>query len=122
MGTFHYFLNMDSHHRLKGLFFTQQRLLKTNMLQTKPISSPMSSAQKLSVFLGNPCPDQNFCRSTMGAPQYLWTKILSNSNELEGIQMQNLSLTRLDISFVVRFIWSKDQIADADVCVYLYYP
>lgn len=75
MGTIHYFLNMDSHHRLKGLFFTQQRLLKINMLQTKPISSPMSSAHKL-----------------------------SGSNEPEGIQMQNLSLTRLDISFVVRFI------------------
>ena len=56
------------------------------MLDAKPISSPMSSSQKLSLFSGATYSDPSNYRSVVGALQYL-------------------SLTQLDISFAVNKFW-----------------
>ena len=52
------------------------------MLEAKPLSSPMASSTNLFVFEGDPLLDATLYRSTVGALQYL-------------------SLTRLDITFIV---------------------
>jgi hypothetical protein len=46
-------------------------LKKTNMLEAKPITSPMSSSSILSTFTGDPIGDHSLYRSTVGSPQYL---------------------------------------------------
>ena len=56
------------------------------MLDAKPVSSPMSSSQKLSLFSGATYSDLSNYRSVVGALQYL-------------------SLTQLDISFAVNKFW-----------------
>lgn len=70
-----------------GLFLSQSQyiynlLSRTNMLDAKPVSSPMTSSQKLSLFLDAPYSEPSTYWSIVGALQYL-------------------SLTRPDISFTV---------------------
>jgi len=70
-----------------GLLLSQKRyiidlLKKTNMLEAKPKSSPMSSSHMLLAFEGDPVEDPSLFRSKIGSLQYL-------------------SLTRIDLAFFV---------------------
>ncbi|XP_042942764.1 uncharacterized mitochondrial protein AtMg00810-like [Carya illinoinensis] len=87
LGDLKYFLGVEAIQVADGLILSQSRyvtnlLQRTNMHPAKPISSPMSSTQQLSLFTGPPCADPSLYRSIVDALQYL-------------------SLTRPDISFSV---------------------
>lgn len=87
LGPLHHFLGVKVTSVYGGILLSQRQyilnlLKRTNMLEAKPVSSPMSSSQQLSLFNGNPCPDETLFRSVVGALQYL-------------------SLTRPDISLAV---------------------
>ncbi|KAF5471869.1 hypothetical protein F2P56_008633 [Juglans regia] len=76
LGPLNYFLGVEVISVSGGLFLSQRqyilKLLKcTNTLEAKPVSSPMSSSQQLSLFDGNPCPDENLFHSVVRALQYL---------------------------------------------------
>jgi hypothetical protein len=68
--------------QLQTSFAVKDLLKHTNVLEAKPISSPMSSSSSLSAFAGDPMEDPLIYRSTMGSLQYL-------------------SLTRSDLAFAV---------------------
>uniref|UniRef100_A0A2N9HQK3 Reverse transcriptase Ty1/copia-type domain-containing protein n=1 Tax=Fagus sylvatica TaxID=28930 RepID=A0A2N9HQK3_FAGSY len=87
LGTLHYFLGVEVIPNAHGAFLSQQRyvldLLKsTKMIDAKPVSSPMASTTSLMAHEGEAFLDVTLFRSTVGALQYL-------------------SLTRLDIAFLV---------------------
>jgi len=87
LGKLPYFLGMEVVPLKSGLLLSQKRyildLLKhTNMLEAKPISSPMSSSSSLSAFDGDSMDDPLLYRSTVGSLQYL-------------------SLTRPDLAFAI---------------------
>ena len=46
-------------------------LRRTNMLEAKPISSPMTASTNLSAFEGDPIQDVTLYRNNVGALQYL---------------------------------------------------
>jgi len=83
----HYFLGVECHRTLSGLFLSQQKyihdlLLRLKMNGVKPVSSPMATSYKLSKVVGKPFSNPFVYWSTVGALQYL-------------------SFTRLDIAFSV---------------------
>ena len=87
LGPISFFLGIEASRTSSGLFLSQRQyiyniLQRTNMVEAKPVSSPMSSSQQLSLFDGAPCADPSQYRSVVGALQYL-------------------SLTRPDISYSV---------------------
>jgi hypothetical protein len=87
LGHLKYFLGIEAHQLPAGLLLSQSQyifnlLQRTKMLDAKPVSSPMSSSQKLSLFSGAAYSEPSKYRSVVGALQYL-------------------SLTRPDISFAV---------------------
>jgi hypothetical protein len=89
MGDLHYFLSIEVQKVSDGIILTQHKyasdlLQKTGMDNCKPVSSPMSTSEKLSLFEGIPLGqhDSTQYRSVVGALQYL-------------------ALTRPDMSFVV---------------------
>jgi hypothetical protein len=87
LGDLHYFLGIEVLKVESGLLLSQRRyildlLKKTNMIEAKPITSPMASSSSLSAFTGDPMEDPSLYRSTVGSLQYL-------------------SLTHLDLSFAV---------------------
>ena len=87
LGTLKFFLGVEVLPNSWGLVLSQKRyivdlLRKTNMLEAKPVSSPMAQSTSLSAFEGDPLSDATLYRSTVGALRYL-------------------SITRLDISFIV---------------------
>jgi len=87
LGHLKYLMGMEAHQLAEGLLLSQRQyifnlLQCTNMMDAKPVSSPMSSSQKLSLVSGAPYSDPSNYRSVVRALQYL-------------------SLTRPDISFAV---------------------
>jgi hypothetical protein len=97
LGHLKYFLGIEAHQLPAGLLLSQSQyifnlLQRTKMLDAKPVSSPMSSSQKLSLFSGAAYLEPSKYRSVVGALQYL-------------------SLTRPDISFAVN-----------KVCQFMYKP
>jgi hypothetical protein len=91
LGDLHYFLGVEVIKVKSGLLLSQRRyildlLKKTNMIEAKPITSPMASSSTLSAFTGDPVEDPSLYRSTVGSLQYL-------------------SLTRPDLSFVVNRVF-----------------
>lgn len=87
LGKLNYFLGVEVVPLKSGLLLSQRRyildlLKRTNMLEAKPISSPMSSSSSLSAFDGDSMDDPLLYRSTVGSLQYL-------------------SLTRPDLAFAV---------------------
>jgi hypothetical protein len=87
LGDLHYFLGVEVL-KVKSSLLLSQRwyildlLKKTNMIEAKPVTSPMASFSTLSAFTGDPMEDPSLYRSTVGSLQYL-------------------SLTRPDLSFAV---------------------
>ena len=74
LGDLNYFLRVEAHRDGNGLFLSQRQYILnilqcTRMLDAKPVSSPMSSSQKLSLFSGTPYEDQTLYRSIVGALQ-----------------------------------------------------
>jgi hypothetical protein len=87
LGDLNYFLGVEVLHLQSGLLLSQHRyildlLKRTNMLEAKPITNPMSTSHTLSAFVGDPMDDPTLFRSTVGSLQYL-------------------SLTRPDLAFAV---------------------
>jgi histone deacetylase 1/2 len=99
LGELHYFLGMEVNKVRDGIILSQDKyaldlLKKVNMASCKPVSTPLSTSEKLSAFEGNllgPRDATNY-RSIVGALQYL-------------------TLTRPDLSFPVN-----------KVCQYLHAP
>ena len=87
LGELNFFLGNEVLKHPDDVLLSQHRsiidlLNRTNMLYAKPISSPMSNAKPLSAFDGATFIDLTLFRSTIGSLQYL-------------------SITQLDLSFVV---------------------
>jgi hypothetical protein len=87
LGDLHYFLGVEVLKVEFDLLLSQGRyildlLKKTNMIEAKPSTSPMASSSSLSAFTGDPMEDPSLYQSIVGSLQYL-------------------SLTDLDLSFVV---------------------
>jgi hypothetical protein len=89
LGDLHYFLGIEVCKTKNGILMTQDKyasdlLKKTNMFSSKPVSTPLSTSEKLSAYEGVPLGPKNATnyRSVVGAFQYL-------------------TLTRPDISFSV---------------------
>ena len=77
LGALDYFLGIEVHSPSNGsLLMTQSKyirylLVKTNMIDSKPISSPMASSCKLSKHGSDPMQDGSFYRFIVGALQYV---------------------------------------------------
>jgi histone deacetylase 1/2 len=89
LGELHYFLGIEVKKARDGILLTQQKytsdlLHRVGMRTCKPMNTPMSSADKLSIYDGDPLGPKDITeyRSIVGALQYL-------------------TLTRPDISFAV---------------------
>ncbi|KAK0605599.1 hypothetical protein LWI29_028589 [Acer saccharum] len=87
LGQVNFFLGFEAFRDSTGLYLTQSKyvldlLKKTNMLESKPIDTPIAAGTKLSLSDGIAFSDPTLYRSTVGALQYLTN-------------------TRPDISFVV---------------------
>lgn len=85
-----YFLGIQVHKVAEGLLLSQSQyiynlLQHTKMIDAKPVSSPMSASQKLSLLSSAPYSNPSNYRSLVGALQYL-------------------SLTQPDISFAINKI------------------
>ena len=88
LGSLDYFLGIGVHSLSSGAplmtqyTYIRDLLTKTNMLEAKPISSPMTSSCKLSKDGSDLLQDASFYRSVVGALQYV-------------------TITHLELSFVV---------------------
>jgi len=89
LGDLHYFLGIEVSETSNGIILTQEKyvndlLRRVNMADCKPVSTPLSTSEKLSIYEGVPLgpEDMTRYRSIVGALQYL-------------------TLTRPDISFSV---------------------
>lgn len=83
----HYFLGIEVTRSAVGLHLMQRKyiidlLTKNNMLDCKPVTTPMAASTQLTLNGGDPLPDASQYRSIVGSLQYL-------------------SFTRPDISFAV---------------------
>lgn len=75
LGPLHFFLGIEVHQDPKGIYLCQTKyaldlLHKSNMLQAKPYSSPVTASAKLSKDDGDPLTDAILYRSLVGALQY----------------------------------------------------
>ena len=86
LGLLHYFLGIEVDRTKDGMFLTQTKyilvLQRTNMLEAKPIASPVSTHDTLSTSKRDPLQDTTYYRNIVGALQYF-------------------TLTRPDMSFAV---------------------
>ncbi|KAK0588253.1 hypothetical protein LWI29_036741 [Acer saccharum] len=87
LGLLSFFLGVEAHRSSSGLFLSQQKytrdlLAKTTMLESKPVSTPLSLAESLKLNDGSAPTDSTQYRQVLGSLQYL-------------------SLTRPDVSFAV---------------------
>ncbi|XP_040996228.1 uncharacterized mitochondrial protein AtMg00810-like [Juglans microcarpa x Juglans regia] len=87
LGQLSYFLGIEIDYLISGIFLSQRKYIKdllerSNMLNAKPMTSPMAASLKLSQFDGPEFTDSTLFRSIVGGLQYL-------------------SITRPDIAFSV---------------------
>ncbi|KAK0580290.1 hypothetical protein LWI29_000376 [Acer saccharum] len=87
LGLLSFFLGVEAHRTSHGLYLSQQQyirdlLVKANMFDAKPVSTPLSLTESLKLNDGSAPTDATQYRQVLGSLQYL-------------------SLTRLDISFAV---------------------
>ncbi|CAA7051295.1 unnamed protein product [Microthlaspi erraticum] len=71
-----YFLGIEATRSQKGLHLMQRKyiidlLTRTNMLNSKPVATPMSPTPKLSLNFGSPLDDPSQYRTVIGSLQYL---------------------------------------------------
>ncbi|KAF5470864.1 hypothetical protein F2P56_011352 [Juglans regia] len=97
LGILHYFLGIEVTRTPSGLCLSQSKyktdlLHRTNMHQSKPVTTPMASSTRLTALEGSSFEDPQLYRSVVGSLQYL-------------------SFTRPDISFAVN-----------RVCQYMHHP
>lgn len=76
LGELSYFLGIEATRTKKGLHLMQKKyvvdlLTRTNMLQARPVSSPMSPTPKLSLNSGTPLESATEYRTVLGSLQYL---------------------------------------------------
>ncbi|PKI66392.1 hypothetical protein CRG98_013194 [Punica granatum] len=91
LGPLHFFLGMEAKSDSAGLYLTQSKyihdiIVRTSMLDCKPISSPVAAGSRLSLHDGHPFEDPSLYRSVVGCLQYL-------------------SLTRPDIAYAVNQVY-----------------
>lgn len=71
-----YFLGLEAHRTSKGLHLSQRKYIldllhKYDMITAKPVTTPMASAPKLTLFSGTPLADPKKYRQLLGSLQYL---------------------------------------------------
>lgn len=76
LGNLSYFLGMEATRTEKRLLLTQTKYItdllhRTNMTNAKPVSTPMSATQVLTLTDGSPLTDPTSYRTTIGSLQYL---------------------------------------------------
>lgn len=78
LGELHYFLGIEVNKTSDGILLTQDKyasdlLKKVNMFDCKPVSTPLSTSEKLSAYEGKTLgpKDETHYRSIVGALQYL---------------------------------------------------
>jgi hypothetical protein len=76
LGSLNFFLGIEVVKCSRGVILSQQRyildlLKRSNMLEAKPVGSPMAASTHLSAFEGEVFNDPTLFRSTVGALQYL---------------------------------------------------
>ncbi|XP_047335705.1 uncharacterized mitochondrial protein AtMg00810-like [Impatiens glandulifera] len=76
LGQLHYFLGMEATRTKDGLFLSQSKyiddiLTRADMIQAKPLHTPVSAGSSLSKHDGDPLSDPFLYRSIVGALQYL---------------------------------------------------
>jgi hypothetical protein len=76
LGALHYFLGIEIVRRADGFFLHQQKyahelLERASMLNCKTVTTPVDTKAKVSALEGSPAPNAAFCRSIVGALQYL---------------------------------------------------
>ena len=76
IGNLSYFLGIEAIRTADGMHLMQQKyvtdfLTKTNMLHSKPVSTPMASSPKLTLRSGSPLSDPRKYRQIVGGLQYL---------------------------------------------------
>ncbi|CAE6075150.1 unnamed protein product [Arabidopsis arenosa] len=76
LGALSYFLGIEATRTSKGLHLMQRKyiidlLTKTNMLEAKPVSTPMSPSPKLTLCSGQTLDDAKEYRAVIGSLQYL---------------------------------------------------
>ena len=90
LGSLHYFLGVKAFTTPDGLFLPQQKYIhdflhRTNMLESKDVSTPMSSTEPLCLQDGSPLADATEYGRIVGAMQYLsltWPDISFAVNKL----------------------------------------
>lgn len=76
LGSLHYFLGIECHRNSSSLVLSQQKyimdlLIKANMTNCKPFSTPMSPSSKLAALESISVEDLTLYRSIVGTLQYL---------------------------------------------------
>ena len=76
LGSLNFFLGIEVLPHENGVLLSQRRyildlLKKTNMLEAKPVNTPMAASTSLSAFDGTSYEDPTLFRSTVGGLQYL---------------------------------------------------
>ncbi|XP_068309650.1 uncharacterized mitochondrial protein AtMg00810-like [Pyrus communis] len=76
LGNLSYFLGIELKYEGDSMHLCQSKyafdvLSRTKFTEAKPISTPVSSGQKLSAYVGDPCDDHTLYHSVVGALQYL---------------------------------------------------
>lgn len=76
LGSLHYFLGLEIHRDANGLLINQHKytidlLQRTGFINAKPLSTPVVTGNKLSLYDGDPLSDPTTYRSVVGELQYL---------------------------------------------------
>ncbi|KAK9093200.1 hypothetical protein Syun_028111 [Stephania yunnanensis] len=115
LGDVDFFLGFEVHRDSTGLYLSQHKyildlLKRTNLLDSKPMSSPYSVGVKLSATDGIPFSDPTLYKSTLGALQYLtYTRpdLSFIVNKLSQFQQHPTDLHWAAVKRVLRFLKSS---------------
>ncbi|KAK9092808.1 hypothetical protein Syun_027719 [Stephania yunnanensis] len=115
LGDVDFFLGFKVHRDSTGLYLSQHKyildlLKRTNLLDSKPMSSPYSVGVKLNATDGIPFSDPTLYRSTLGALQYLtYTRpdLSFIVNKLSQFQQNPTDLHWAAVKRVLRFLKSS---------------
>ncbi|KAJ0985382.1 hypothetical protein J5N97_003738 [Dioscorea zingiberensis] len=108
LGSLHYFLGLEVHRTPAGLFLSQTKyahdiLARINMLECKPVATPMVVSHHLSCD-GDLCSDATLYRSLVGALQYLTITRPDISHAVTAVSQYMHAPTELHLQAVKRIL------------------